>query len=159
MARWKVSEQAERALEAWLDRLQRGQIQIQDLPPSVAAYLHAGEAYGRAARQPEIDHLNHQLDVYWARAFLTNDERRERILQRLDRGLQEADEATWERIEQQLAAASTQPTPAQQADSPQAIRADTTSAERGRQCQPQTTNFGTPDPTSQPSGNGRKHAA
>ena len=103
MARWTLSDQAERTLDAWLDGLQRGQIRLQDLPPSVAAFIHAGEAYGRASRQPEIDLLNHLLDAYWARAFLTNDERRERILQRLERGLQEADEAAWARIEKELA--------------------------------------------------------
>ena len=110
MARWTLSDQAERTLDAWLDGLQRGQIRLQDLPPSVAAFIHAGEAYGRASRQPEIDRLNHLLDAYWARAFLTNDERRERILQRLDRGLQEADEATWARIEQELAQTNAQRT-------------------------------------------------
>lgn len=108
MARWTVSDQAERTLDAWLDGLQRGQIRFLDLPPSVAAFIHAGEAYGRAAGQPEIDRLNHQLDAYWARAFLTHDERRERILQHLDRGLQEADETTWERIEHELAQANAQ---------------------------------------------------
>ena len=103
MARWTVSGHAERTLDAWLDGLQRGQIRLQDLPPSVSAFFYAGEAYGRASRQPEIDTLTHQLDAYWARAFLTHDERRERILQRLDKGLQGADEATWERIEHELA--------------------------------------------------------
>lgn len=105
MARFLIPDELAQSLETRLDQLQRGEIQLQDLPFAVSAWFHAGEAAGRQDRQPEVDRLNHQLDVYWARAFLTNDQRRERILQRLHNGLQEADEATWDRIEQQLSQA------------------------------------------------------
>ena len=84
MARWTLSDQAERTLDAWLDGLQRGQIRLQDLPPSVAAFIHAGEAYGRASRQPEIDALNHQLDLLYLAAFNPKD-RAEVLQRRLDK--------------------------------------------------------------------------
>lgn len=103
MARFSIPDELARSLEARLEQLQRGEIHLQDLPFAVSAWFHAGEAAGRQDQQPEIDRLNHQLDGLWARAYLTNDQRRERILQRLDKGLQEADEATWDRIEQDLA--------------------------------------------------------
>ncbi|GAA1608535.1 hypothetical protein [Leucobacter chromiireducens] len=108
MARRQVSAAAEHTLTHWLDQVSQGQLPLQELPLCVSAWFHAGEAAGRVSRQPEIDQLNHLLDVYWARAFLTNDERRERILQRLDTGLQEADEKVWDRIEQELAQAAGQ---------------------------------------------------
>ena len=63
MARLKVSAAAERTLEAWLAGLMEGRIRVQDLPLCVSAWLHIGEHYGRAARQPEIDRLEREANL------------------------------------------------------------------------------------------------
>ena len=105
MARQRVSDAAERTLEAWLDQVTKGQLHIAELPLCVSAWFFAGYADGRASRQHEIDRLEHQLDGLWARAFLKPDERRERILRRLEQGLTNATEEQWQQIEHDLAEA------------------------------------------------------
>lgn len=80
----------------------QGTIPVWALPPSVAQFVYYGEAIGRASRQPEIDALEAETNRLHALAFETDAQRRERILRRLDRGLAIADEATWDRLEQDL---------------------------------------------------------
>lgn len=104
MARKTVSDAAERALNTWLDEVMKGQLPIAELPLCVSAWLHAGEAYGRASRQHEIDELEREVNRLHYLAFTTPNERRERLLSRLDQGLTTADEATWDRLEHDLAA-------------------------------------------------------
>lgn len=98
----RLDELTENTLEQWAVALAIGEIQLWELPPSVSQLYLFGHVDGALSRQSEIDQLEHLLDVYWARANLTNDQRRERILQRLDAGLQEADAETWDRIESEL---------------------------------------------------------
>ncbi|MBL5973692.1 MAG: hypothetical protein D3X82_08000 [Candidatus Leucobacter sulfamidivorax] len=87
MARRQVSAGAERTLDAWLAGLMEGKIHIQDLPLCVAAWFHAGEAYGRAARQLEIDHANHQADLFYMQA-MTPKERQQEYQRRLENHFQ-----------------------------------------------------------------------
>ncbi|MGW9020184.1 hypothetical protein ACWGOE_01730 [Leucobacter chromiiresistens] len=114
MSRLTVSDVAEKHLTRWLEGLVSGEIPAGALPPSVVDFYYFGYFEGRESRQDEIealrqnsqqgeiDRLNHLVDVYWAEAHLTKDERRESILQRLDAGLQAADADTWDRIEAEL---------------------------------------------------------
>lgn len=83
MARATVSDAAERTLTAWLTGLMEGQVLLQDLPLCVSAWFHAGEAYGRASRQPEIDRLEHEANSLYMRAYSPKD-RHEEYQRRLD---------------------------------------------------------------------------
>ncbi|WP_200329617.1 hypothetical protein [Leucobacter sp. L43] len=116
-----------------------GEIQAGALPPSVVDFYYFGYFEGRESRQHEIDEIrqtSHQgeidrltrlVDVYWAEAHLTKDQRRERILKRLDAGLQQADAATWDRIEAELYAALSD----RQLNTKHLLVADNTSASGG----------------------------
>lgn len=101
--RRSLDEVTENALEQWAVALAAGEIQLWELPPSVSQLYLFGHVDGAKSRQSEIDQLEHLLDIYWARAYLSKDEQRERLLKRLDVGLQLADAATWDRIERDLA--------------------------------------------------------
>ncbi len=103
MAQTWTLEAFARILEQRLDELMRGQIRLQDLPPAVSAWFYAGEAYGRAERQPEIDQLEREVQRLHYLAFYSQSERREQLLARLDHGLATANEATWDRLEHDLA--------------------------------------------------------
>lgn len=103
MPRRTVSDAAERTLNTWLDEVMKGQLPIAELPLCVSAWLHAGEAYGRATRQHEIDALEREVQRLHYLAFTTPSERREQLLARLDQGLATADEATWDRLDHDLA--------------------------------------------------------
>ena len=139
MPRLTVSEIAEKHLTHWFEGLITGDIPLWALPPSVAAFFHAGYFEGRESRQDEIDtisnsthqgeidRLTHLVDVYWAEAHLTKDQRRERILERLDAGLQQSDAATWDRIEAELYAALSD----RQLNTKHLLVADNTSASGG----------------------------
>lgn len=102
MAQTWTLEAFARNLEQRLDELMRGQIRLQDLPPAVSAWFYAGEAYGRASRQSEIDALERETNRLHFLAFHTPGERRERLLARIDEGLATADEETWDRLEHDL---------------------------------------------------------
>lgn len=102
MPRRTVSDAAERTLNTWLDEVMKGQLPIAELPLCVSAWLHAGEAYGRAARQHEIDELESEVQRLHYLAFHTPSERREQLLARLDHGLATATEETWQQLEHDL---------------------------------------------------------
>ncbi|WP_416444697.1 hypothetical protein AB3K78_15420 [Leucobacter sp. HNU] len=152
MVRRRISDAAERTLEAWLDQVTKGQLHIAELPLCVSAWFFAGYADGRASRQHEIDRLEHQLDGLWARAFLKPDERRERILRRLDQGLTNATEEQWQQIEHDLAAIMR----SRQAE---VIGAGPEPAERRQECQQTTKDSGPHAPSSRQSSSGHRRAA
>ncbi|GEM_PF-6268769 len=87
-----------RALEARLDGLMRGQVLLQDLPPAVAAWFYAGEAYGRRSRQPEITRLEREVNLlhYW---LTPERERKAWIEQRLQARITEMTEDDLDRVE------------------------------------------------------------
>lgn len=80
--RWTF-EQFSQTLDQRLDELMKGQVLLQDLPLAVAAWFYAGEAYGRADRQLEIDLLEHEANILWMQAF-TPKERHAEYQRRLD---------------------------------------------------------------------------
>ena len=65
--------------------------------------LNAGEAYGHAARQPEIDQLERDCNRYYNLAFTTDQQRRDAIERRLSQALEAAPEDVWDRLEADLA--------------------------------------------------------
>lgn len=100
MARATVSDAAERTLAAWLTGLMEGKIRIQDLPLCVSAWFHAGEAYGRASRQPEIDRLEHEANSLYMRAY-TPKERHEEYQRRLDEHFRLEDQRFFDALTEQ----------------------------------------------------------
>lgn len=104
MARRRISDTATATLDHWLDQFMRGVLHYGELPSAVEAYLHVGHALGRESRQHEIDQLEREVNRLHVLAFYSPSERREQLLARLDQGLATADEATWDRLEHDLAA-------------------------------------------------------
>lgn len=91
--RLKVSATAEQHLNQWAEALTDGSLQLWELPPSVAQFFYLGWGSGRAEWQPEIDRLNHQLDVLYMRS-ITPQERQDEYRRRLEAHFErEADRA------------------------------------------------------------------
>lgn len=99
MARLTVSDTAAKHLEAWLDQVMQGQLQLSELPLSISAWWFAGEAYAREALNREIENLHKQLDSAYLQAFAPK-ERREEFQKRLDRYFAARDEEFFSESEQ-----------------------------------------------------------
>lgn len=101
-----ISDVASRHLEAWLDDLMRGRLELYQLPSPVRAFYDLGLIDGRAAATghltERIAYLEHENDQLYIRAFHQEGARREEILRRLDAGLAEASEEVWDQLEQDL---------------------------------------------------------
>ncbi len=102
MTRQRITEAAERTLNAWLNGLMQGEVLIQDLPLAVSAWFHAGEACGRASRQTEIDDFEREVQRLGYLAFHTPGERRDMLLARLNHGLTTASPEQWDQLEADL---------------------------------------------------------
>lgn len=63
--RQQISKTADEYAARWLDQLMQGHLGLHEVPFAFAAWYNAGVAEGRAARQSEIDALNHQLDLFY----------------------------------------------------------------------------------------------
>lgn len=86
----------------WLEALMNREIELWGLPPSVAAFYHAGFAEGRASRQHEIDALEREVQRLHYLAFMPANERRTMLLDRLNNGLATANEEQWQQLEKDL---------------------------------------------------------
>ena len=126
MARARVSDAAERTLDAWLTGLMEGKIRIQDLPLCVSAWFHAGEAYGRASRDLEVQQLERDVNRWYYLAITTPTQRRDHIERRLSQALEHATVEQWDQLDQDLAVMAGQPI-----NNVHSIRADPASAETG----------------------------
>lgn len=103
MARRPVSEAADHTLELWLHEVMTGQLSLAELPLSVSAWFFAGEAYGRASRQQEVEDLERQVNRFHNLAFETDKDRRDRIEERLSQALEMSTEEQWDQLEEDLA--------------------------------------------------------
>lgn len=81
--RQQISKTADEYAARWLDQLMQGHLGLHEVPFAFAAWYNAGVAEGRAARQSEIDALNHQLDVLYMQA-VTPKERQAEYRRRLE---------------------------------------------------------------------------
>lgn len=80
MTRQSISEIADRHLEAWLDRLMRGELLLGELPLSVEAFYHAGWAAAASVAQQQAREYERRLDLARLQAYSPKD--RAEILQR-----------------------------------------------------------------------------
>jgi len=99
---WTLDEFVQ-VLDQRLDELMRGEVLLQDLPLALQAWFHAGEIYGREARQPEIDRLERDANLWYYRANTSPQERQAHIEQRLSQALETAPEHVWDQLEADLA--------------------------------------------------------
>lgn len=65
----RIGETVESHLEATLDRLQRGELALNDLTDSLAGFYHCGWADGRASCEPTIVQLEADRTRLYNRAF------------------------------------------------------------------------------------------
>lgn len=84
MTRQAISEIAARHLEAWLDRLMRGDLHLGDLPLPVEGFYYAGWAEGMAYAFQQARHYEHRLDLAYVQAY-TPKERAQEYQRRLDK--------------------------------------------------------------------------
>ena len=107
--RLNVSEVAEKYLTGWLEAVMTGEIPLWRLPPSVAAFYHAGYAEGRTSRQQEISDLERELNRLHIIAFYPESERKQKLLDRLHNRLDEFSEEEWDRLETVIKNIAAQP--------------------------------------------------
>lgn len=92
MTRQSISEIADRHLEAWLDRLMRGELLLGELPLSVEAFYHAGWAAAASVAQQQAREYEHKLELAYLQAYAPKD-RAEVYQRRLDQHFKSVDAA------------------------------------------------------------------
>lgn len=84
MSRLTISDTAERYIESWADRVERGELSIADLPRSLQRLIYIGFADGIAVAKRQAAEYEHRLDQAYLQAYSPKD-RREELQRRLDR--------------------------------------------------------------------------
>lgn len=78
-----ITESATRHLDAWADKVQRGELHISQLPPAVQQFIYIGLAWADEHLRALTDEYEHKLDLAYIQAHHPK-ERAEIYQQRLD---------------------------------------------------------------------------
>lgn len=83
MSQLVISEVAERHLDQWANALQRGELQVWQLPGSVQQFVSIGWVDGMTQARQQTAEYEHRLDIAYLQAYSPK-ERREEYQRRLD---------------------------------------------------------------------------
>jgi hypothetical protein len=96
-----ISEVAERHLDLWADQLQRGELQIWQLPLALQQYVSLGWAEGMAHAYRQARDYEHQLDIAYMQTVTPKD-RQQEYRRRLDEHFQLEEAAFFAAADEEL---------------------------------------------------------